>query len=222
MTAMNNVQPRDLVGEMLPTLCEKFIDAQDGEFGVGEQARHLFDALEALGREQKIRNLRKLLTKIDELEEVMQKAALARDWRLSTLLTTLYFGEISVASPSLEVICMIATRQEELSKKAGAGGQGVEEILKFGGEVRGAITKVIDEELRVALVYGRSSSASDAAGVAKHAQVGKGSLLRVIEVPAGVEVDLHEKEMADLVVIDGVVVKSRWGKCSEVRDTDAR
>src|ERR1019366_3469177 len=99
MTAMNNVQPRDLVGEMLPTLCEKFIDAQDGEFGVGEQARHLFDALEALGREQKIRNLRKLLTKIDELEEAMQKAALARDWRLSTLLTTPYFGEISVASP---------------------------------------------------------------------------------------------------------------------------
>ena len=157
MTAMNNVQPRDLVGEMLPVLCEKFINAGALAEGMGEQARRLFDALEALGREQKIRNLRKLLTKIDELEEVMQKAALARDWRLSTLLTTLYFGEISVASPSLEVICMIATRQEELSKKAGAGGQGVEEILKFGGEVRGAITRVIDEEMAVAVQHGRTA-----------------------------------------------------------------
>ena len=164
MTATTNNfnPPRDLVAEMLPVLCEKFIDAKvDVEFWVGEQARHLFDALEALGREQKIRNLRKLLTKIDELEEAMQKASLARDWRLSTLLTTLYFGEISAASPSLEVICMVATRQEELSKKAGAGGQGVEEILKFGGEVRGAIQKVIDEELAVAVRHGRTTSGSE-------------------------------------------------------------
>ena len=216
MTTNNNPAPRrDLVSEMLPVLCEKFMgsvqfdadgNAIEASYRPADDARHLFDALEALTREQKIRDLRKIRARSEELEESMQVAALGRKVQLVTILVTLYFAELSQA-PLLSLVCLIATEQDEIIKAAGAGGSGIEGVLKFGGKARELLDKEVDELVAEAINEGRTPDVEEPRGK------GRSTLLRVILAPAGFQVDQHEQEMADLVVIDGVVVKSRYGKC---------
>jgi hypothetical protein len=154
---------RDLVGEMLPTLCEKYMGCAhfDAEGKViserlpAEDARLLFDALESLEREQKIRNCRQVLARAGDISEELRKATLARNWKLVTVLATHFFVELTRVT-TLEMVALVAVRQKELMDAIGTGEDGVAAFLKFGDHAMGVIKDELIDLLGEARRYGRS------------------------------------------------------------------
>jgi hypothetical protein len=152
---MTTEKARDLIAEMLPTLCDKYMGQNAGSDGqnVAWEAQRLFDALDALEREQKIRTYQHLLAKVDDVEEELQKAALARNWKLVTVLANAYFAELT-RIPSLEMVVLLAVRQKELVENV-ASMPGVEALISFAHHARGVIECELAAELAAAVEMGR-------------------------------------------------------------------
>jgi hypothetical protein len=151
---------RDLIGEMLPVLCEKYMRSAGND--LAQNANVLFDALEALEREQKIRSYAQVGERIEDLVEEISKGALARNWKLVKTLADQYFQALA-ALPSLELVVLVAVRQEEILANVVNGGPGVEAFMEFADQVHGVLCLQIEHEVAEAKKMGRLVDGEDRA-----------------------------------------------------------
>lgn len=151
-----------LVSDILPRLVEHIMCNRDPDLrpDPAEGARRVFEALEALEREQKIKDHAALIDKTIQLELSLARAATVRNWKVVTLLVQLYFAELATSS-SLEVVCNVAFEQDTLTRDA-ASQAGVEAVVGFGVRTRALIAKCLDEETKRATEQGRHEQLKEA------------------------------------------------------------
>lgn len=156
---------KDLVGEMIPTLCEKFmgrktvIRAEDGRavlapLNHAEDACELFDALDALKREQKIRAYVDALRRGNEALDCMRTAVRDRQWKMAQTLAATVVTEMTQL-PLLPLVVLMATESKALVDGIDRGAEGFEAFERFAVSARTIINEALDVETDAARMAGR-------------------------------------------------------------------
>jgi len=152
---------RDLVGEMLPTLCEKFLGhSSDPDFETNDplnhaqDARNLFDALAALQREQRIRDLERVLGRCHELRDAMRRAVEQRSWKTAQNLAASLVVELTEL-PILALVVLVQEEHKELVAGIDQGAAGFETFDRFALTAFTIVAAAWAEELKAARLEGR-------------------------------------------------------------------
>ena len=162
---------RDLVGEMLPTLCEKFMGWCDSDmngqvkpFEHARDARHLFDALEALKREQKIRDYERVLSRGQDLRDAMNRSVTQRKWKMAQNLAASLVVELTEL-PILELVVLVQEEHKALIAGMDEGVAGFEAFDRFAKVATQIVTIALDVEKTIAKALGRPESGPSSAGL---------------------------------------------------------